>query len=259
MTKEEVCKFCNGEEVILVPEEERVGGQRMKHPPAYRRCKCVLHRDILDNVERAMPGLSNAPKVQESPLLEYMDQNLWITAPANTAWFRANLRHVGIRQPPSWYFKVISDADLLVAWLASAALKGQEILDPDAAKVSLTHLTLVDLVVPPQLLIIKMGVKAARNVAAPEVFLETLNYRAHLNLPTWVWDQPTYKLDAGHICFDDAVGECLSAWAHVVKSDGRSLTKVSEGGYHNMTLPSDGSGGRKGSSKGRPTLSGGSE
>jgi hypothetical protein len=231
------CPHCGGDGVVPVEEKEDFGAQKVLHPPSYRRCKCVLHLDIISNVDRGMPGLSKAPKVKESSLPEYREANLWITA--SKPWFTAHLRHVAIRQPPTWYFKVVSDVDLITAWLASAALKGQEILDPDAANVSLAHLTLVDLVTPPALLVIRLGVKAARNVAAPEVLLEALQYRAHLNLPTWLWDQPGYPLEEGHICYSPQVGDYLSDWKHLqVSASAPRAVPKGTGDYEDMSLPS---------------------
>jgi len=173
----------------------------------------VLQRDITANVERGMRKIIEAPAIKASQLTEAVEQDVWITAPK--PWFTANLRHVAIRMPPTWYFKVVSDADLMTAWLASVALKGKEILDPDAAKVSLTHITVVDLVMPPELLIIRLGIKQARNVATPEVLLEALRHREHAGLPTWVWDTPREMLDNGHICWSPMVAEYLSTWRHM--------------------------------------------
>lgn len=206
------CKACGGDGVLPVERTEAFGAQEVRHPPTFRRCQCVIFRDIISNVDRGMMGLSKAARVAKSPLAERMAEDFWITAPK--AWFRSHLRHIAIRQPPTWYFKVASDADLITAWLASIALKGQDILDPDAAKVSITHLTLADLVEPPELLIVRLGVKAARNEATPEVLLETLNLRDHLGLPTWIWDQPGYKLEQGHICYSPQLADYLSDWPH---------------------------------------------
>jgi len=68
--------------------------------------------DILRNVEQAMVGLSEADPIQDSPLLGREEDNLWITAGED---FMSHLRHVGVRQPISWLFKVITDADLTTA------------------------------------------------------------------------------------------------------------------------------------------------
>jgi hypothetical protein len=187
------------------------------HPPRFHRCQCVLQRDITANVDRGMRKLIEAPRIKSSQLTEVVGDDVWVTAPK--PWFTANLRHVAIRMPPTWYFKVVSDADLMTAWLASVALKGKEILDPDAAKVSLTHITIVDLVMPPELLVIRLGIKQARNVATPEVLLEALRHREHAGLPTWVWDTPREMLDKGHICWSPMVAEYMSTWRHMKTRD----------------------------------------
>jgi hypothetical protein len=224
------CPHCKGEGVILVKQDDT---RPMRHPPAYRRCVCVLHLDILANVKRGMPGLATAPVVKESPLLGHEHYDLWITAKID--WFKAHLRHVAIRQPPTWYFKVVSDVDLMTAWLATAALKGVEIYDADAVSVSFSHMTLVDLVVPPQLLVVRTGVKAARNSATPEVLLETLTIRESLDLPTWVWDQPHYPLDKGNITWSEEVGHWLGHWEHI-STDESGPIKPDKDGFTDMRM-----------------------
>lgn len=215
------CKHCDGRGVVPAPPRP---GDKGNHPPAFNRCRCVLQQDITANVERGMRKLLQAMPIKQSPIIEAIDDDLWVTA--SKAWFTANLRHIAIRQPPTWYFKVVSDADLMTAWLASAALKGKGILDPDAAKVSLTHVTLVDLIMPPQLLIIRLGIKQARNIATPEVLLEALRAREHAGLPTWVWDTPREKLAEGHICWSVMVAEYLSTWRHVQTRDTHMTPKA---------------------------------
>lgn len=207
-----VCPICQGQGFVPV---EGVNG-----PPVAKVCSCVIKKEILANCERGMRGLTKQPNVPTSPLLGKEKTNLWITAP--TDWMLPHLRHVAIRQSPMWSFKVASDADLMTAWLANVALQGSEILDPDvmmeAASVSLTKLTLVDLVDPPDLLILRLGIKAARNQAMPEVFYEALTIRAHLDKPTWVWDQPDNRLTEGHMCYTPHAISHMRGWDRV---DGR--------------------------------------
>lgn len=206
------CSKCHGAGVIPVPKEEGDKG-----PPSYTRCSCTLQKDILANADRIYKGLSAADPVEKSALTPYINQNLWVTA--DTSDFLKHLRHIAIRKPPTWHCKVTSDVDLMSAWLASATVKGIEILDVDVAtnsKKSLEALTLVDLVAPPELLIVRVGVKVARNKAAPEVLLEALSYREHERLPTWVWDRPSYTLEAGHISYSPAVGEEIAGWKRLV-------------------------------------------
>lgn len=182
------------------------------HPPSYQRCDCVVKKDIIANVERGMKGLSSKPRVESSPLLGKEIYNLWLTAGSE---FFPHLRHVAIRQPTTWSFKVVSDADLVTAWLGSIALKGGEILDPDAYMVSTKYISIPDLVVPPDLLVIRMGIKAARNSASAEVLAEALNTRFHNDQPTWIWDQPNHPLNTGHLFWSDEVAGVLSGFTRV--------------------------------------------
>jgi hypothetical protein len=195
----------------MVPVE-----QTPPHPPSFRRCVCVLHDDIVQNVERGMKGLSDARTVKESPLYGKHDQNLVITA--SSKWVRRHLRYVAVRRPPTWFFKVVSDADLVTAWLSSTAIKGIDIFDADAFAVSTEYLSIPDLVVPPDLLVIRMGIKAARNSASPEVLAETLNIRRHKDLPTWIWDDPSHPLGPGHMFWSDGVEGALVGYEQVKSS-----------------------------------------
>lgn len=182
----------------------------------YEECTCVYYKRVIRNVERGWKGLYKAPRLPKgevSPLEGYWRDDLWITATPET--FKAHLRWLALRRPPSWHFDVVSDSDLMVSWLASAALKGMEILDPDAATVSMRRLTVVDLVEPPSLLVIRLGVKAARNVAMSEVFQEALSHRQHVGRPTWVFDQPDQPLDHTHRCWSSGVEGYMSDWPHM--------------------------------------------
>ncbi|NBR68063.1 MAG: hypothetical protein EBT79_12485, partial [Actinobacteria bacterium] len=184
------CPTCGGSGFTVV-EDGSAG------PPVTQVCLCVLRRQIVANLERGMRGLSGAAPLDRgtrSPLQAHTGNDMRVTA--SPAWFTSHLRHTAARvsRGADWGFRVVTDADLMVAWLATAALQGTEILDADArseaAPVSLTKLTLVDISAPPELLIVRLGVKVARNSAMPEVLYEALTIRAHEGKPTWVWDQP---------------------------------------------------------------------
>lgn len=184
--------------------------------PVTRTCMCQHLRDLTRNLERAWVGLSKAPAIKTSPLVGCEAANLYITA--TDADLRAHLRHVALRQSPQWSFRVASDADLMTAWLAPVALAGQEIIDPDAYQVSTAKATLVDLIEPPRLLVLRLGVKSARNSAMPEVFLETLRHREHLRGPVWLVDQPQQRLDANHRCFDGEALDHIRNWKRLALS-----------------------------------------
>lgn len=211
------CPDCKGRGVVPAPPKPGriiVGGRTMP-------CGCVLARDILRNVERGWRGLSNAAPIPDSPLMHYTGVNTWVTATQKT--FREHLRHVAIRQGTKWGFNVVSDADLMDAWLSR--IEDAEIHDGDVHQmrqsVSSKYGMLVDLIEPPELLIVVVGVKAARNSAMSEVMLEVLNHRAHINKPTWVVDQPDYRLAEGHISYSNAVGAVIQRWNSAINLDAK--------------------------------------
>ena len=181
--------------------------------PLTKPCTCQIVRDIVRNLNRGWAGLSSAARVASSPVSRYSDANLYLTATDDA--LRAHLRHVGLRAGPGWGFKVSTDSDLMTAWLSPASLMGKEILDPDAAPVSTTKATLVDLVEPPELLILRLGVKSARNSAMGEVLLEALYHRAHVGKPTWIVDQPTRRFDPSHIAFSEDALHHINRWPRV--------------------------------------------
>ena len=196
------CSVCGGSGMVEAPPDP-------PHPPSFDRCECALRKDILTNVERGYPGLSVAPVIEKTPLLGQHAENVWVTTGQT---FFAHLRHVAVRQPATWSFKVISDAELVTAWLATAGLGSGEIIDPDAYKVSTKYMTIPDLVSPPDLVVIRMGIKVARNVAAPEVLAEALNTRLHARKPTWVWDTKASPLDTGSLFWSTEVASVLSSF-----------------------------------------------
>lgn len=227
------CPKCHGDGFLR-------GDTDGPHPPSYDMCSCVLLRELRANMERAMPGLSGAPVVESSPLLDKERDNLLVTA--NDEWFRAHLRHVVVRNPPTWSVKVCSDADLVTAWLATASLQGNQVLDPDANAVSLTHATIADLVTPPDLLVVRMGIKAARNAACSEVLVEAVNLRLHADKPTWVWDTPTQRLVPGHLFHSEAVDGVLRRWGRVTESAASRPRKVTPTASGSDAAPSEGAG-----------------
>jgi len=106
------------------------------------------------------------------------------------------------------------------AWLS----KGLDVYDPDIVgireeerrKMEKSPIeALSELVEHPALLIVCLGVKAARNSAMPEVMLETLTLRGFRDKPTWIVDQPIYPLREGHISYDTAVGSYIEDWEYI--------------------------------------------
>jgi hypothetical protein len=172
-------------------------------------------------MERGWRGLSGAKMLPKSPLIGKENSDLWITSRDKT--LRGHLKAVVAKHNPRWYFAVVTDTDLMDAWLhriPSQDLRDADIMDKRQKERPTDRYTaLVDLVEPPDLLIIRLGVKVARNSAMPEVLLETLHHRAHLSKFTWIVDHPDQQLAEGHISWDPRVGEFLSDWAYIGLKD----------------------------------------
>ena len=202
-----VCPLCNGRGVVL--------SKRTSHTPveAVEPCVCRLREQLADRLESFWRGLSRVPKLDKpSVLMEYVDRSCRITAPESV--MRSHLKSVLIRlllsRGMSFSARIITDEDLVTAWLSTAAI----ILDLEVAEnlPSLDYPTVKDLSLPPDLLVIRLGVKRARNEATPEVLLEALTQREHVNKVTWLWDQNDKLYQSGHIAFSSDVQNYVSIW-----------------------------------------------
>jgi len=207
------CKRCHGRGVVPMPEGER--------PPfsvgeVTKPCLCTFHRDTLLNMERGWKNLTKCKPFHGSVLLDFVKKNLWATADLET--LRNHLGWTAYRQGRRWRFKVTSDVALMTAWLYTA----NEIFDEEVDTHRHTqeeedrYSRIDDLVGGWDLLVIRVGVKAARNQAAPEVLLEALRIREQAGLPTWVVDSPS---EPWEVSFDQRIAEHMEMWERRVLSD----------------------------------------
>ena len=199
------CPICKGFGQVRVPMKGK--------PPKSRLCECTYIGQMNRKLENTWKGLSNVPPIKESALSEYKNKNVWVTA--EPKWLAHQLRYVVTRNPLNWKVKVITDKELMAAWLATAALAGVDILDKEAFEVTTYKLSIEDLVQPYDLVILRLGVKMARNSAMPEVLMEALALREHLEKPTWVWDQPNRSLTEGHRCWSLEVQDELNRYVRL--------------------------------------------
>lgn len=209
MSKLVVCPICKGEGRIPV---ETSG------PPIDRKCICIAKAERYQNAERGWSGITdNVTRLNGAPMTKHLQHNVWITA--SRAWMKAHLLAITLNKPLAWRFNMESDVSLMNAWLASITVQGMEILDPEAREhytaYSVAKLTVTDLAVPPDLLILQMGVKSARNSAMPEVFIEALNERAQAGKYTWVWDDVSSPLGVGMPVYSAELLQIISSWERV--------------------------------------------
>jgi hypothetical protein len=175
------------------------------------------------NLERGWRGLSKAAVIKTSPLVGMEKKNLRITASAKA--IKEHLKHVASRMGTRWGFLVISDATMMDAWLSKGIAR---IYDADVEEMRSSdsrggfekspYDALSELVEHPPLLIVVLGVKAARNSAMAEVLLEALTLRDFAGRPTWLVDQPVHPFAEGHLSWSSSVESWLEPWEKVVLS-----------------------------------------
>lgn len=211
------CQECGGSGFIMVDTDG---------PPEVVVCSNVAAMDRARNVNKGWSNLMKAESIPRSPLVGLERSNLLITADFPT--FRKNLRHVALRMPTLWLFRVVTDLQILEAWFASAKVKGVALLDPDLqASVRLDALDSSDLTLPPDLLIIQLGVKTTSNKEMPKLLFEVIQARFSEDKPTWLWDQPHRPFRDGHRAYMYATEEYFEVWG---------LRKVNLGGSsYNVT------------------------
>jgi hypothetical protein len=185
-----------------------------------RDCECAMDGMRLENMDRVWPGLSAAPEIPalkaKPPLGGLTNRNLWITSRHKA--FRAHLKAVAYSKPILWDCRVYSDKDLVETWLRTAKAQGHKIYDSEIANYegSFVAMDIAELVEPPQLAIIILGVKEAPNKESPNVLLEAVRSRMHLNKPTWLVDQQDRKIDSDfHRCYSEQLETILSRWSHL--------------------------------------------
>lgn len=215
------CPECRGRGVV--PTTLKIGGVEWPGGGT-QNCKCVFKRDLLANVKRVWKVLLNVESAEDSPLMGMTNQNLWITASSYD--FRRHLRFVAFRMGPKWDARVVADSTLVTAWLA----RHDDVHDVDVLinrdgfereRPSEHYMTLVDLAVPFDLLIIRLGVKAAKNRETPNVLAEAINEREQQGKPTWIVDSPVKPLAPGHIAYNEEVLEILDGFRRVILTDDR--------------------------------------
>lgn len=200
------CQLCKGAGF------KSVGPTPEKPFPSVQLCPCNQASLVADTLERGWKGLTSAPKLDTSPLVGKVNQDLWVTMPEDT--MRQHLRHVAIRQGWRWFFKVASDSELVSAWLATA-VRDKRVMDPDVRDMQEDIMTLIDLALPPQLLIVRTGIKSAPNKAMPDVLLEAILERRAEGKVTWLWDTLQQPLAEGHRCWSERVSAELRGWEHI--------------------------------------------
>lgn len=204
------------------PECPDCGGRGFIYPTGRlfdggHTCACAIDGLKLDNMRKIWTPLPDAIEVKqfrENPGLKpFLNRSAWITSPAPL--FRAQLKALCYHKNPQWDARVIADGDILNAWFGTLKAQGAKIYDVEIEESVLSALDVQDLVEPPPLLIIRMGVKRLPNKEAPNSLAEALSIREHIQKPVWVVDTPDYPLDGRHRFFSEDVEKFITKMARV--------------------------------------------
>jgi len=176
-------------------------------------CICTVKKALNIQAERAWKGMSDVQLKRTSVLKSKISENCVLIG--NKHELMVNLRSsLAHRKKPEEFVKVVSDATLMSAWLSNLQYAQSEIIDPDFQR-DIRVQSLEDLAESPSLLIVRLGVKMARNSAMPEVLVETIELRAHLSKPTWIIEEPNRPLSEGHLSWSRAVDESIEGWERI--------------------------------------------
>ena len=173
-------------------------------------CECRVLKLLNAQADRAWSGLSDLAVKKKTPLLDRVGKDTIVIADKSSlsSHLRSALWH---SKTPNKFVKVVSDATLMSAWLSTLTMSNSEIYDPDFKR-DVKAGSLEDLSEAPDLLIIRLGIKSARNSAMPEVLIEAVELRLHLGKPTWIVTEPDRPLEDGHIAWSRGVDETLDGW-----------------------------------------------
>lgn len=181
-------------------------------------CKCTMDGLKLDNMERIWKSLSEVPLLpgmREKPLLGgLLSKNVWITT--NNTIFKSHLKALAFNMSSMWECRVYEDGQLLDSWFGTAKAQGVKIFDLEVDKSTLEAIDIRDLVVPPELLILMLGVKHLPNKESPNALLEAIATRRHVGKPTWLIDQPDQPIDQPyHKFYSETLESWISYWPHL--------------------------------------------
>lgn len=245
MLKMEPCKRCGDARFVTMPRDlwpPHVIQPQMPCP----LCSAAhaaeqKQRGQEDRLRAAWASLLRAVPARSTPLLGCLEQNTRVRS--NLADLRAHVAAVVRHQlvsDPQYHVRVCTDIDLVTSWLYSA----DEIGDGEACSYITSeeredpvYKRLPDLVCPPDLLVLRLGIKLAPNRALPDLVQEALLAREHLDRPTWVVEKAGDPLTSAYPCYSKELMEFLADWPIVDLSDVGDEPDIPAPGIAKLPVP----------------------
>lgn len=168
-------------------------------------CPCAARILLQAEIKRCWPPeVIKASPVAESPLAGRLGESLWVRGERGE--LDANLNRALRSAQKVELVRVATDADLATAWLARASKN--EAHDAEENRFE----TLADLVTPPSLLVLVLGVKSTPLAALPGLVLEAIEMRQQRGRATWVVDTHAKPMRAGHPAHSGDLAGLLAGW-----------------------------------------------
>lgn len=206
------CEKCGGTGYLPLAEDDpefielvEMYGNPVIAQTTTQRCECLLEQQFRSWVGKP---IYEAEIVEESPLTELIDEDIFISASHRE--FLAHIRYVLERQPFTFFWKAVSDAEL------------RDIFVGNDEKVT----AISNIVRNPELMIIRLGVLSYKNVAMPGLILEALRIRQMEGKPSWVVNPKDKPFNSGHLAWSGELeyflGENFKEIAVSTKSSGKA-------------------------------------
>lgn len=181
-------------------------------------CACARSRQWEDAIRRCWPAdIRRAAEMAPSAsvLTGKTSMNVWVRAERDVL-----AAHLAVALPATGRIELVriaSDADLAVAWLARVGdkVRDDEVREAMSRDEEDRYDRLVDLVAPPALLVVQLGVKAAALKDLPGLVLETIKTREQRGRPTWIVDTDSKPLVSGHLAYSEDLVAMLATWPQV--------------------------------------------
>lgn len=181
-------------------------------------CVCVARLSKVQRVRACWPPdvlrAAGRNEVRQSALDGRLRENLRIRAERGV--LVSHLARAVVASGRIELVRIASDADLVDAWLANVG----DLRDGEAAghrgEQEARYRNVSDLVAPPKLLVLYVGVRAARLADLPDLILEAIQVRQQRGLATWVVDTTIRPLADGRCpAWREDLAAMLAGWPTV--------------------------------------------
>ncbi len=192
-------------------------------------CVCVARLSKVQRVRACWPPdvlrAAGRNEVRQSALDGRLRENLRIRAERGV--LVSHLARAVVASGRIELVRIASDADLVDAWLANVG----DLRDDEAAghrgEQEARYRNVSDLVAPPKLLVLYVGVRAARLADLPDLILEAIQVRQQRGLATWVVDTVDRPLAEGRCpAWREDLAAMLAGWPTVRLNSAQEVGEV---------------------------------